>query len=141
MLTNISSFFTFWVAILCIFYDHTNKYIDLTFLSIIVLVIGSYISFVNPRKYTLIIQDQEYLFNGLYRFISIDILHIMLFLLIVNRYQRPTIMTFVNAMVLTLSYFILFDVETIYKTSKNIVILLFSLITIIYTVYLYLVLK
>lgn len=134
MFTNIFNFFTFWVAILCIFHNYTHEYLDLVFLSFIVLIIGSYISFVHPKKYTFIIQDKEYIFYGLHRLLTIDLLHIMMFVLIMCKYQRPTKMTFINSLILIFIYYILFDVENVYKISRNTMMMIFILATFLYII-------
>ena len=68
-------FLTFWMIILVVFHQYTYKYIDLLYLTFICLILGSYISFINPGKYIYKSGEKEEIieFNGFHRIIIIDI--------------------------------------------------------------------
>lgn len=83
-------FFTLWIFILVIFHQYTFKYVDLLYLTFIVLIGGSYISFINPGKYIYKFPDNKYIeFSGYHRFIIIDIaMHIFMFIFIYYWYYN-----------------------------------------------------
>ena len=80
-------FFTTWVLILAIFHRHVYKNINLLYLSFITLVVGLYLSFINPRRFVFYFENVRYEYTGLQKFIIVDIIfHILVFALIAERY-------------------------------------------------------
>lgn len=136
MLTNIHLFFTTWLFMLIVFAKYTHKYIDLHFLSLLVLCIGLFMSFVTPRKYVIVLQNKEYAFSSWNRLLCIDVLHLLMFC-IVYLYvpYRFTLDKYVAAIIMFLFYFLIVDTNKVYNVSNLIGFSLVLCITIIYTIY------
>lgn len=66
-----TQFFTLWVFVLVCLAPLTCKYINVLFLSSIVLLVGSYFSFIEPGFYTL---DNGKIIQGRKRFIYVDLI-------------------------------------------------------------------
>ena len=58
-------FFTFWNALLVIFHRHTHRYVDLLYLSFVVMFMGSYFSFVRPGGVVYRFGGEAYFLRGL----------------------------------------------------------------------------
>lgn len=112
-------FFTFWVFILVVFHQYTFKYFDLLYLTFIVLLGGSYISFINPGKYILKLPDDTDIeFSGIHRFIIVDLaIHLFMFLFIyywyynyykshidMNRYIHTALLIMVYMIIITVCF-------------------------------------
>lgn len=112
-------FFTLWIFILVIFHQYTFKYFDLLYLTFIVLICGSYISFINPGKYILKLSDNtDIKFSGFHRFIITDLaIHLFMFLFIyywyynyykshidVNRYIHTALLIIVYMIIITVCF-------------------------------------
>ena len=107
-------FLTFWMIILVVFHQYTYKYIDLLYLTFICLILGSYISFINPGKYIYKSGEKEEIieFNGYHRIIIIDIsMHFIFFFFVYflyyNYYKRKDIKLILNSILLILIYLII----------------------------------
>jgi hypothetical protein len=88
MYTNIHIFFTTWYILLVIFHKTTIKYINLLYLSFVVLIGGLYISYIHPRQYKLIMFNDEYKLEDSRKFILVDMFfHIMAFIFVYSKYK------------------------------------------------------
>ena len=77
----IYKFFTFWVFLLVLFSKYTYKYFNLEYLTFIVLTVGLYLSYINPRFYRFELFGKQYeLRNTLEKFFIADLIfHIATF--------------------------------------------------------------
>lgn len=134
MITNIVLFFTAWIFLLDIFHLYTHQYFDLVYLNLLVISIGSIISFIYPRKYTIVIQDKKYIFDGFTKLFSIDLLHVMMFILIILKYgsTKFTYPKFIASILLLCLYMILLDPKHIYGISYIEMLSLTTIVTILY---------
>ena len=115
MLTNVFKFFTIWVLILTIFNKYTNSIFNLTFLSLVVLIAGFYLSFVHPKYYNFEIFGKTIKIDGFNRFILVDlILHLGVFLYNYNRFGLSTV-SILPSILLILFYLISVDFHDLYK--------------------------
>lgn len=114
MLTNVFQFFTIWIIILTIFSEYTNKYFNLTSLSLLVLIIGSIFSFIYPKYFVVTFLDNEYKIEGLFKIIFADIGHLILFLYNYNYYGFSN-NNIVNSLLLIIIYISTIDFIKIYK--------------------------
>ena len=118
-------FLTFWVFILVIFHQYTFKYIDLLYLTFIVLLGGSYISFINPGKYIFKLSDDTNIeFSGFNRFIIIDVaIHLFMFLFIYYWYydyykNNNDITRYINTALIIILYMIVVTICFIYAKAN-----------------------
>lgn len=80
-------FFTTWNVLFVILHKYTHTKINLLYLSFITLIGGLYISFINPRKFVYRVGDEKYIFDGISKFLVIDVpFHIAIFLWIYCMY-------------------------------------------------------
>ncbi len=85
---NIIIFFTTWNVIFVIFHKYTFNKINLLYLSFITLMGGLYISFINPRRFKFTFGNLKLTFDGLSKFIYVDIpYHIAIFLWVYCMYN------------------------------------------------------
>lgn len=83
----ILSYFTTWSVLAVVFHAHTHRYINLVFLTFVTLVIGLYMSFINPRKFVFYFDRDRYVFTGAQKFVLIDMLfHLGAFLFVWEKY-------------------------------------------------------
>lgn len=112
---NVFKFFTIWVLILTIFNKYTNSIFNLTFLSLLVLLGGFYLSFVHPKYYNVEIVGKTIKIDGCTRFILVDlILHLGVFLYNYNRFGLSTV-SILPSILLVLFYLISIDFYNLYK--------------------------
>lgn len=82
------NFFTTWMIIFVIFHKYVYRHINLLYLSFITLVCGLYFSFINPRRFVLYIDNVRYEYNGIQKFIIVDLFfHILVFTYIYCMYS------------------------------------------------------
>ena len=83
-------FFTTWSCIFAIMHTYMHSWIDLKFLTFVVMIVGLYFSFINPRKFVLNLSAHETIvFTGMQKFIVVDmIFHIGVFLYISQLYAK-----------------------------------------------------
>ena len=112
---NIHLFFTMWIFVLTCIGEKANQYVNLTFLSAIVLVIGSLFSFIYPGYFVITIFNYEFRIDGMLKIIIGDLfLHLGMFLYNYYRYgfQKKRIL---ESFVLLAIYGILVDFEELYQ--------------------------
>lgn len=81
------SYFTTWSVLAVVFHAHTHKYINLVFLTFVTLMIGLYMSFINPRKFVFYFDKDRYEFTGAQKFIIVDMFfHLGAFLFVLDKY-------------------------------------------------------
>ena len=87
--TNIYLFFTFWLIILTLFHKYVYKYVNLLYLSFVTLIIGSYMSYINPREFTFVLFNESYTLRGIEKTIIIDLFaHLLIFVYIYSLYYK-----------------------------------------------------
>lgn len=113
-------FFTLWVLLISILHKYTSHYIDIFFLAILVCVMGSYVSFVDPGYISFSLFGENYLFKGWTKVCVVDATHLLLFLgawycwSIYGTNGRKII----NSIILSILYMFLVDVKKVYNVSN-----------------------
>lgn len=105
-------YLTTWVCIICALF---TKYFDVFYLALITGIIGSYISFIEPGYYTFVSGGEVFKVEGLQRFATVDLIHLLIVIYGVSQFN-PHIETrrTINTLLLIVSYFIFFDVQSVY---------------------------
>ena len=74
ILIYIFKFLTIWSFFLSLFHNYVNSYISLPFLSFICMIMGLYISYINPKKYVIYNYNKPIeIKNNLIKLLFIDI--------------------------------------------------------------------
>lgn len=130
--------FTFWVIILTIFHKQTFKCVNLLYLTFIVFICGLYISYINPKYYIYETQDNEtIIINGFNKFYIVDIFaHTIPFLFIYytyrNYYANTSLLDTPFTFLFILLGFLLINSKEVYNISRQEVVLLYLVATILY---------
>lgn len=115
----IFNFFTTWVVTLTVFHNYVEKYIALSFLAYIVMIVGLYFSYVNPRKFTIQMDDdQKIVVKDPHKFFLIDLpFHILMFFFVYTVYglHNKLDIKIVTAVFLIALYAIIFNPAEIYE--------------------------
>lgn len=118
--TSFALFFTTWNVILVILHKYTSAWFDLMYLSFITLAIGSYLSFINPRRFVFRFGDKKYTFKGLEKFLTVDmIFHIGVFCYVYYLYNTHYIIKsndvqlFASVMLIAI-YIAIVDIKRVY---------------------------
>jgi hypothetical protein len=125
-------FLTTWILILVLFHKISSKIFSLSFLTCMVLLVSSYISYINPRKYylgkTIIIEG--YLKN------LIDIFfHILPFIFICYYYGIEPFFNnwkIIPSLLLIILYLLLYNPSKVYHLSINEIIIIYIFSIFIY---------
>jgi hypothetical protein len=134
-------FFTFWVVFLVLGNKYTYKYVNLEYLTFITLLIGLYLSYINPGYYRFKLLDKWYeIRNTCEKFILVDLLfHILTFYYVYKIYRNEYIKLdkrIVISLLLIMIYYILIDIEKIYNISEKELMGVFVIVNIIYLLFL-----
>lgn len=132
-------FFTFWNILLVIFHKYTSQYVDLLYLSFIVLVVGLYLSFINPAKFMLRFGEKKVYFTGLEKFVFCDLLsHSLVFVYVLyltygtkKLLRAGDVQLFVSIMIIV-AYIILVNVKYVYGISLLEILVVFSIANLAY---------
>jgi hypothetical protein len=139
----IYKFFTFWVFLLVLFSKYTYKYFNLEYLTFIVLTVGLYLSYINPRFYRFELFGKQYeLRDTLEKFFIADLIfHIATFYYVYEVYgdeyrnldnkNNRTL----NSLLLLLVYYLLIDFDNLYNINKKELTTVFLVANIIYFSY------
>ncbi len=130
-------FFTTWAAILSIFHKFVNKYIALSFLTYIVMIVGLYFSYINPRQFTIHTKDTKIVVKDPHKFLFIDLpFHILMFFFIYKVYGLHTKfdVKIIIAISLIVLYAIIFDPSEIYEVHMLEIIIVSVLAMISYVI-------
>ena len=124
--TNVPCFLTFWVFLIVVYsaFVDISQYIDVFYLGLIVFIMGSYVSFVNPGYYIFTLDDEEYKLTGLRRFCIVDLIHILLFMMCIHFYKQPTLITTTRSILLVLLYFMVVNTKELYHVQNQRVLLI-----------------
>ena len=133
LLLSSLQFLTCWVVLMVVFHQYTFENIDLLYLTFLAFIVGSYISFVNPKFYILKNKkDDIVLFEGWNRFIVVDLtIHALLFVFICYKYYwyyKPRsnsmffhfprhVSTFIAALSVVILYMASIDIVSVYNVS------------------------
>lgn len=137
-------FFTTWNIILTLFHRRLYKIINLEYISFITLWCGLYMSFVNPRRYYYYLEDKEYVFEGLERFVVIDVcMHILVFAFIFHMYHEfyceagweGGMSILIIAIAIIGVYILLVNIEKVYRLPFKELFLVWLLGTLLYVLW------
>ncbi len=132
-------FFTLWVVLLVLFNKYTYKYVNLEYLTFITLIVGLYLSYINPKFYRFKILDKWYeIRKTCEKFFLVDLLfHILTFYFVYKTYHNEYIKydkrTF-SSLLLILVYYLLIDINKVYNISAKELIGVFMIVNIIYLI-------
>ena len=114
-------FFTTWSTILTVLHMYTSAAFNLVYMTWIVLVVGLYFSFINPRKFVVYMNDGKRItFNGIQKFFIVDLVfHILMFWYAWSLYgaKKQSLATYLNVILLMLIYLSLVDVKKVYGVN------------------------
>lgn len=123
--TNVAQYFTLWCLLLVCFSSHTHMYVDLLLTSSFVLLCGSYLTYVYPRRVKFMFNGETFTIVG-WKLNLIDLLfHVLPFMYIVWRYgeyyikSEKTIPPLLNSLLVALLYVSTFDVFEVYGVRKE----------------------
>lgn len=132
-------FFTFWSLIFVLLHPFTNAFVDLKYLSFVVLLVGSYMSFIRPGKFVMVKDDgQRIEYIGWRKWIWIDaIMHLGVFAFVHWIYWKKPfdICTFLLAHILLLIYMSVVDVENVYGISFNEIFCVFIVTNVLFSLF------
>lgn len=133
---NILYFFTFWNVLLIIVHKYTYKYINLLYISFITLILGLYLSFINPRIFIVDIGNTKYVYKDLALIIP-DIIHILIFLFIFYKYntfynKKDEDQVLLISIFLLLFYILFVDIKKVYGISLLELLIVFCIANMIY---------
>lgn len=133
----IFNFFTTWVALLVLFHTYVNTYISLPFLSYIVMVVGLYFSYVNPRQFTIYNDNKKVVIKDPHKFLFVDLpFHLLMFFFIYKVYglhNKPDV-KIIAALLLIALYTIVIDPSKIYEVDFLEIVTVFVLAIISYII-------
>lgn len=136
ILIYIFKFLTIWSFFLSLFHNYVNSYISLPFLSFICMIMGLYISYINPKKYVIYNYNKPIeIKNNLIKLLFIDIpFHILVFLFIIYKYGFDDIydIKIITTLLLIFFYYSINDISFIYKISIKELQLLFIVAILLY---------
>jgi len=115
-------FFTLWVFILVVFHKYTKKIFSLPFLTFIIMFMGFYISYINPRKYYIDYNGTQIIIDG-YKKIILDFLfHIVPFFFIYFKYGIEPVFNnikIIPSILLIILYNLSYCPDKIYHLPKH----------------------
>lgn len=123
-----SGFFTIWVIVITLFF---SGYFDVFYLSLIVIIVGSYVSFIYPRYYWFKLGDGEsFKLEGIHRLLSVDMVHILLFiyglhLLLTKGFDKKQT---INSFAILILYLCLFRLNDVYHLQNAFMIWIIGII-------------
>jgi hypothetical protein len=118
----IHDFFTIWVCVLIIFHNFTQKIFSLSFLTFIVMFMGLYFSYVNPRKYYIEYNDKEIIIDGYSKYAVDILLHILPFVFIYFNYGIEPFFNnwkIIPSLLLIILYNLIYCLEKVYRLPKQ----------------------
>lgn len=123
-------FFTVWNILFLVFHQVTSKHFDLLYMSFIVMTVGLYLSFVNPKYF---VWSGGNMIKDWKSKIVIDIVHVVMFLFAMFFIKKPRHhLKLINTLLVMILYISLVDPEKVYKVKLEEILLVISLFTIIY---------
>jgi hypothetical protein len=137
------------MVILAVFHKFTYKYVDLLYLSFITLIVGSYVSFIDPGYIIFKVSNNEIIkFEGFHKLIIIDLAsHLFIFLFVYYLYYNYYKTTknknilILNALLLIIIYNILTTIylkklpaESIYNIKFSTTFVVFIVATLFYLI-------
>ena len=127
-------FFTVWNIIFLVFHKYTHHYFDLVYMSFITMMIGLYLSYVNPKFFGMKFMGKKYMIQKWYHKLFIDIIHILIFICAVYLYGDAVgvDMKLLNTILLFILYISLINGAKIYSIKIEEFMILFSVVTLIY---------
>lgn len=138
---KVFQYFTFWLMILLVIHKHVYKHIDILFLSVVVFVIGIYISHVNPKRYTLRLGNGDVIVDGWFKLATADVSHSLLLLYAIVMYGRyyikqQSIIPLLVALAFLTTYFSISKPHLVYDVSVSEFTVLMTSVTLFYIVFL-----
>jgi hypothetical protein len=131
-------FFTTWNVLLVLFHRYTYKFIDLLYLSYLTLMIGLYLSFVNPKRFIFRFGDKRYNFNGINKFLVVDLFfHILVFLFVYLTYfsyyhQQSCDSSLLNTFAIIIMYVCVVDIKKVYGITFLEFLIVFAITNLLY---------
>lgn len=154
--TNLHFFLTNWFICMLLLYKYLHNYIDYLYLSIIIFVIGLYISYCDPKYFVLQIGNKKYIFDGIMK-LPLDITHLLLLCIVIclnstyNIYNTSNtsqylqmicyekylkLQKLINSIIILFTYVLIFNLNVYYIEKPIYVYFLSFIITIFYLLYL-----
>lgn len=134
----ILQYLTTWSILLLLMHKYVHKYIDILLVATIVMVTGTYVSHVHPKRFTLNYTKDTIIVDGLFKILTADVLHISLFVLALIWYGRFYVQNtnkltpLMGAIALLIVYYIVNNPSKLYGIDNNEIASLFSIIILCY---------
>lgn len=123
--TYLFKFFTTWSLIMVLCNRYLYKYVNLMFITFVTLIIGLYLSFINPRRFVWYFDKVRYEYTGLQKFIIVDmIFHLLVFYYIYHLYgkyyMKKSIFDYktIIALCILIIYIFTHDIKKLYGIDK-----------------------
>lgn len=135
-------FFTAWVFIMALFHKYVYKHVNILLLSFVTLIVGLYLSFINPRRFVFYMQGERFEYTGAEKFIIVDMFfHVFVFyvlLCLYGSYYRSKELfchsgTWAAFAILAL-YVAITDIKKLYGISFTECICVFAVALVLYTI-------
>ena len=127
-------FFTVWNILFVIFHKYTAPYFDLLYMSFITMMIGLYLSYVNPKFFGMECMGKKYIIRKWHHKLIIDVIHVLIFVGAFYLYGFDIFdeMKLLNTILLFILYICLFNGAKIYSIKNEEFMILFSVVTLLY---------
>jgi hypothetical protein len=131
-------FFTAWNVLLVLLHKYTHQTFDLLYLSYMTLMIGLYLSFVNPKRFVFRFGDRKYNFQGAQKFLVVDLVfHILVFLFVYYMYfdyyhNKDCDGALLNSVALIVLYVCAINTQKVYGITFLEFIIVFSATNLLY---------
>lgn len=132
------TFFTLWVVVIMILHTYIEPYVDIVILGILVTVVGTYISFVDPGYFSFEIFGESYTLHGVRKVCIVDAFHLLVLFCSIFYFSKSSTSWFklCNALVLILVYPLIVDFQKVYHVRSMTKPFLIGIITIcVYLMY------
>lgn len=118
----IIKYFTFWIAILLLFYNYTSHIFNLYFLTLLTVIGGFYISFCNPKYYSFQFSSYTLKVDTVFERCIIEFcVHLMLFVFVIlNNDKNYSIFSYqtVNSLLFIIIYLLIVDAKNMYHIES-----------------------
>jgi hypothetical protein len=115
-------FFTTWNALIIIFHKYLYQSIHLKYLNFITCIVGTYLSYFNPKHFDIVWQGKQYRVEGWMKVLIADTTHFIPFLFVYCLYSQYYVKNFdsmqlLNAIILLMIYVVLLNIKRVYGVS------------------------
>lgn len=134
---NLLTFFTTWSFVIILFHKQIYQSIHLVYLTYITCIIGTYLSYYNPKYFDFMLFGKSYKVEGLNKLLLADSLHFIPFIFIYclyNQYYKKNYdgVRVVNAIIIILIYVVLLNIERVYYVAFKELFIVFVIANVLF---------